>query len=245
VNAIAPFVFAVIPARGGSKGIPRKNLRLLAGRPLLVHTIEAALEARRVDVVAVSTEDPEIARVARRAGAEVVERPLELATDEAPTEPALLHAVLEIEARRRRPADAVLLLQATSPLRPSRAIDDAIELLFGAGCDSVVAVREDRGAHFTGRIEAGRFVPPYDPRSRRRRQELPPLYRETGALYAVRREILFSLGCRMGGDMRALVLPEEEALDIDSLADLKLAELYLERRRLAEPRPGADAGSRS
>jgi N-acylneuraminate cytidylyltransferase len=224
------WVVAVIPARGGSKGIPRKNLRPLAGKPLLVHSIEAARDAHLVDLAVVSTEDAEIEEVARGAGAEVVARPEELATDEAPTEPALLHAVAEVERRYRRKADVVLLLQATSPLRPASAIDRAVQLLVATGCDSVVAVREDVGAHFTGRIESGRFVPPYDPSRRRRRQELPALYRETGALYAVRREVLFSLRCRMGGDMRPLVLSFEEALDIDSLDDFVHAEILLERR---------------
>jgi N-acylneuraminate cytidylyltransferase len=224
------FVLAVVPARGGSKGIPRKNLRELAGKPLLVHTVEAARAAALVDVVAVSTEDVEIARAARQSGAEVVDRPAELAGDESPTEPALLHAVLEIERRYGRKADAVLLLQATSPLRQASSIDAAVRMLVKSGCDSVVAVCEDRGAHFAGRIVNGHFVPPYDPTRRRRRQDLEPLYRETGAIYAVRREILFDLRCRMGGDVRPLVLGEEESVDIDTAADFAIAEAILERR---------------
>jgi CMP-N,N'-diacetyllegionaminic acid synthase len=226
-------VLAVIPARGGSKGIPRKNLRAVLGKPLLAYTVEAARAARLVDVVAVSTEDPQIAFVARRAGAEVVDRPPELATDEAPTEPALLHAVREIERRQGRPADIVLLLQATSPLRTASSIDTAVRMLVATGCDSVVAVTEDRTAHFVGRIEQGRFIPPYDPRQRRRRQDLPALYRETGALYAVRRDTLFALECRMGGDMRPLVLGEEESIDIDSPGDLARVEAILQRREHA------------
>ena len=202
----------------------------LAKRQTVAHTIDAARQSKLVDVVVVSTEDAEIARVARDHGAEVVLRPMELATDEAPTEPALLHAVEAIERRHEATVDGVLLLQATSPLRPSAAIDGAIRRLFVEGCDSVVAVREDRGAHFTGVVRDGRFVPPYDPRVRRRRQELEPLYRETGALYAVTRNLLFAAGCRMGGDMRPLVLSEEEAMDIDTVADFALVERYLERR---------------
>ena len=227
------FVVAVIPARGGSKGIPRKNLRDLDGRPLIAHTIEAARAAHLVDVVAVSTEDEEIACVARLYGAEVVMRPAELATDEAPTEPALLHAVEAIERRHEATADCAVLLQATSPLRPASAIDAAVHELYSAGCDSVVAVRSDHGAHFTGVVREGRFVPPYDPRTRRRRQELEPLYRETGALYAVTRALLFADRCRMGGHMRPLVLDDDEATDIDSLADFTLVERIIENRRRA------------
>jgi N-acylneuraminate cytidylyltransferase len=229
------FVIAVIPARGGSKGIPRKNLRLLGGRPLLAHTVEAARAARFVDVVAVSTEDAEIARVARDAGAEVIDRPAHLASDEAPTEPALLHAVDVAEQRHEATCDAVLLLQATSPLRPARAIDAAVLQLFRERCDSVVGVREDLGAHFSGPIRNGQFIPPYDPRARKRRQDLEPLYRETGALYAVTRSWLFEAGCRMGGDMRALVLREDESMDIDTLADFSRVERFLAEREGPPP----------
>lgn len=224
------FVVAVIPARGGSKGIPRKNLRELAGKPLIAHTIDAARHSKLCDVVVVSTEDAEIARVARDFGAEVVMRPAELATDEAPTEPTLLHAVAAIEDRHEATADVVVLLQATSPLRPASAIDAAVRRLCVDGCDSVVAVRSDHGAHFTGVVREGRFVPPYDPQARRRRQDMEPLYRETGALYAVTRNLLFASKCRMGGDMRPLVLSEEEAMDIDTASDFALVERFIERR---------------
>lgn len=225
------FVVAVIPARGGSKGISRKNLRPLAGIPLIAHTINAAREARLVDVVAVTTDDAEIARAAREAGAEVVDRPAELATDEAPTEPALLHAVEVIERRHESTCDAVLLLQCTSPLRGAAAIDAAVTDLFESRCDSVVAVRADLGAHFTGSVRDGQFIPPYDPQRRRRRQELPALYRETGALYAATRTLLMGTGCRMGGQMRPLILSEEDATDIDTPSDFAMVERILELRR--------------
>ena len=130
MSKISP-VLAIIPARGGSKGIPRKNLRLLAGRPLVIHTIEQALAARRVDRVAVSTEDAEIAAVAKAAGAEVVARPEALASDSAPTEPVMIDA-LEALARAGGPApETVVLLQCTSPLRTAAQIGKALAYAHG------------------------------------------------------------------------------------------------------------------
>ncbi|HEX2194610.1 MAG TPA: acylneuraminate cytidylyltransferase family protein, partial [Candidatus Limnocylindria bacterium] len=131
---------AIIPARGGSKGLPRKNLRLLGGEPLVVHTVRAALAARRVDRVLVSTDDAAIARAARRAGADVpFRRPPELATDHAATLPVVQHAVAWLEDHGQR-VDVVVTLQPTSPLRGPAEIDAVVALLDGGDSRSAVSV---------------------------------------------------------------------------------------------------------
>ncbi|MBI3298565.1 MAG: acylneuraminate cytidylyltransferase family protein [Elusimicrobia bacterium] len=124
-------ILAVIPARGGSKGIPRKNLKPIAGKPLIVWSIEAAKRAKRLDRVVVSTEDPEIAAVSRAAGAEVLDRPAELATDGATTAAVLQHAVKTLQP------DTLVLLQPTSPIRVGGIIDDAVARFLASGADTL------------------------------------------------------------------------------------------------------------
>ena len=128
MNSGKPRVIAVIPARGGSKGIPRKNIRPLLGKPLIAYTIEAALKSKRIDRVVVSTEDEEIAEISQRWGAEVVRRPEELARDDSPSVDTILHAVDWFEEQGER-FDIVVMLEATSPLRKEDDLDNAIGLL--------------------------------------------------------------------------------------------------------------------
>ena len=130
-------IIAIIPARGGSKGIPRKNLRLMAGDPLLVHTIRHAQKATLVQRVIVTTEDQDIAEVAKAAGAELVIRPMALATDDSPSELALLHVLEKLELDEKYYADVIVFLQCTSPLRSSDDIDRAIEKLFIEHADTL------------------------------------------------------------------------------------------------------------
>jgi N-acylneuraminate cytidylyltransferase len=225
---------AVIPARGGSTRIPRKNLAPLAGLPLLAHTIRASLAAERIDRTVVSTDDEEIAESARRHGAAVVRRPAELATAEAPTEPALQHAVREVERRLGYAVEVVVLLQPTSPLRGPARIDEAVLRLLETGCDSVASVTADRGYYFTGELDADqRLSLGYDPARRLRTQEIPPRYRENGALYVMTRAQIMERGCRLGADVRALVLSEEEGVDIDHPLDLLVCEAILRSRTRA------------
>lgn len=223
----APFVAAIIPARGGSKRVERKNLRPLAGVPLLAHTIRAAQGASSVSEVFVSTEDPEIAEAARGYGATVIDRPAELATDTAGTEPVLLHAVEWLTQHRSRP-EIVVLLQATSPLRPARPIDEAVRKVM-AGADSCISVSRNDHHYWIGSLDGDRFVPERDLRVRPRTQEIPAKYHEDGAIYAVRTEFLVREKLRMGGDLRAVVLEPHETLDIDTLDQFELAEFYATR----------------
>lgn len=230
-----PLVVAVIPARGGSKRIPRKNLALLAGRPLVEHTIEAARAATLVESTWVSTDDAAIARVAAAAGAGVVLRPAELAGDATPSEDVLLHALSRVETRRGREVDVLVMLQCTSPLRTAATIDEAVRKLLVTGCDSVLSVTEDPGFFWFGRVLGDRFQPAYDPRRRPRTQEIAPGYRENGGVYVMRRDLLIRHHVRIGGHLRMVVQTPIESVDIDRPEDLRLCEAVL----AASNAPGA------
>jgi CMP-N,N'-diacetyllegionaminic acid synthase len=216
-------VVGLIPARGGSKGIPRKNLAPLGGRPLISWTIEAGLGSAAVSEVVVTTDDPEIGHVAREAGARVLERPDELAQDETPMRPVIEHALSKLDC------DILVLLQPTSPLRGAMHIDEAIELLRTSGADAVVSVVEV--PHRFGpsslmtvdgdRVSAGATVAT--------RHEKPKLYARNGpAILALRAD---RIGDDLyGGDLRAYVMHPRDSVDVDEPFDLELAEFLLSRR---------------
>jgi CMP-N,N'-diacetyllegionaminic acid synthase len=221
-------VLAVVPARGGSKGVPAKNIRPLAGEPLLVHTLRAAGAARLLDLVVVSTEDAEIAAVARAAGAEVVDRPSELATDTARTEPVLLHAVDAVVAAGRPEPEWVVTLEPTAPLRTAATIDRCVELALREQPGAVLTVTETRDVH--GRREGDRFRP-LIPGQPRRRQERRPLYRESGTVYVTRTSLLRRTGHVLGEPLLSVVVTEEEGIDINTLLDFDIAEAVMRARK--------------
>ena len=224
----SPFVVAIIPARGGSSRIPRKNLVRLGGHPLVAHSILAAKHAGLIHEVFVSTDDTAIASTARRYGAEVIRRPAELSTNTAPTEPALIHAVERIEAITGRQVSIVVMLQPTSPLRRAARIDQAVELMLRSGCDSVVGVTPQIDYYFLGDIDdSGRLQLGYDPNNRLRTQDIPPRYRENGAVYAMTRKQLMQRKCRIGGDVRALIMEDVESIDIDTEFELQLCNFVM------------------
>ena len=227
-------ILCIIPVRGGSKGVPGKNRMPVAGKPLVVWTIEQALAARPAMDVVVSTDDPELAAIARAAGAEVpFMRPAELALDTTPTEPVIAHAIAERTAAGLRP-DAVMLLQATSPVRLPGTLNRAIAEFVASGVDSLVGVVPQ--TPFLWRAGA---VPCYDPANRPRRQDLRDdelYYRETGSLYLTRTEVHEREHNRIGGRVGLFVMHDDEGADIDTAADVAVAEAQL-RRLLADPRP--------
>ncbi len=224
-------VLAVIPARGGSKGLPGKNLRMLAGRPLIAWTIGDALASGCLDRVVVSTDAPDIAAEARRRGAEVpFLRPAELAGDATPTLPVLRHAVAELEAREGYRPGLVVALQPTSPLRGPESIREAVAKMADPRVDSVVSVcPAEHSPYLLRRLEGDRAVPflDVDPlRGGLRRQDLPPVYRLNGAVYAFRRDNL--LGDEpYGAEVRAVVMENWRSVDIDREEDLVVAEAFL------------------
>jgi CMP-N,N'-diacetyllegionaminic acid synthase len=221
---------AIIPARGGSKSLPRKNLRAVLGRTLLDYAVRAGLDARSVDRTLVTTEDAEIARAAREMGAELVDRPPELATDESPTVDAVLHAIDALEARGV-PVGTVVLLQPTSPLRTAADVDAAVELHAEGGCDSVVSVaRNGHPPQWSFTIEGGLLRPLMgDGYLRMRRQDVPPSYATVGAVFVASPAALRRFGGFYGDMVRPYVMPSERSVDVDSELDLALVELVMSR----------------
>jgi N-acylneuraminate cytidylyltransferase len=225
---------AVIPARGGSKGIPRKNLLPVGGRPLIAWTIAQALEARAGGdvIVAVSTEDAEIAQVAAEHGARVIQRPAALATDDAPTEPTVLHAMDTVEAEGTS-LDAVVLLQATSPVRRPDSIGRALAQIRDSGVDSLVGVVPESPFFWRLPESPGQSArAAYDVAARPRRQELTAQqmhYFENGSLYVTAPHIYRTRHNRIGGRTDLFVLDEVEGVDIDTLTDVAAAESMLAR----------------
>lgn len=229
----------VIPARGGSKGCPGKNLRLLGGIPLIVHTIRAAQQARGLEAFVVSTDDEAIAETARKAGASVpFLRPAELATDQISVWPAVLHATKHWENQSGQSVDVVVLLQPTSPLRTAMDIDACLEKFSASEADICVSVVAPHDSPYFNMVEpvptSPEFVQPCSPamRMRIRRQESPPVYALNGAVYVVRRRFLQGLTNQFELERIAFhEMPRARSVDIDTIEDLELAEWWLERAR--------------
>lgn len=224
-------VVAVIPARGGSKRVPRKNVALLGGEPLIAHTIRAALASQRINRVVVSTDDSEIARLSAELKAEVLfPRPPELATDTASPVVVLKHVVRTLESDGTQ-VDIVVLLQPTSPFRTSENIDAAIDLFFTTQADTVTAVRPvTEHVYWQWRAEGDRIVPLYTPdHMAMGRHQLPQHYVENGAIFVLKRSVLFSAGL-YGSKVVPFVMGVPESVDIDEPLDLAWAEFLLSRR---------------
>ena len=235
----SPRLLAVIPARGGSKGVPRKNLREVGGKSLIVWTLETAKAASHLfaDIV-VSTDDPEIAELARREGVDVpFLRPAELAGDRVPTLPVLQHAVAFLEERSGQRYDWVCLLQPTAPLRSVADLEAAVALATTPeleACDSVISVTRVEAHHpiLMKKIENGRLLPYcLEEKEGTRRQDYdPPAYMRNGAIYLTRRDVLMERSSIWGERIRPLPMPAERSHSIDTEMDLKLADLLLRER---------------
>lgn len=220
-------VLAVIPARGGSKGIPLKNIKMLGGKPLLGYTIEEAKKSKFIDRLVVSTDHSEISELARSQDVEVIIRPTHLATDEASTESALIH-VLDTLDNGYRP-DYVVTLEPTSPLRTAALIDRCIERCISGDSDSVITLKETREC--LGRLaEGGRFE--YLSKNQpRRRQDREPLFFESGTVYVTKTEVLLKRNSVLGENIIGVVVDGDEAIDINTPADFAIAEAVLEWKR--------------
>jgi CMP-N,N'-diacetyllegionaminic acid synthase len=223
---------AVIPARGRSRGLPGKHLRLIGGEPMIARTIRAALDAKRIDRVVVSTDDPAIAGAARDAGAEVPYlRPDELAADETPTFPVIDHAVRAVESDGEA-VSVVVTLQPTSPLRTAEQIDAAIALLDPPRVRSVVSVTAlDLPASVVGGLVGGRYRSiPMPPGTDTRRQGSPGAVRLTGAIYVTTRGLLAE-GRLIDDAPAALLTAASSAIDVDDAQDLRAARRAVAGRR--------------
>lgn len=222
-------VLGIIPARGGSKGVPRKNVRPLGGKPLICHSIDAARSAKSVTQFLVSTDDPEIASVSRAAGAEVLDRPASLAQDSTPM-PDVIHHVID---ERGKGFDILLLLQPTCPQRTTEDIESALALFSDAEVQSVMSVYQVED-HHPGRMyrsENGRLAPLFPEWIAARRQDLPPIFHRNGAIYACRVGHFQRTGFLWDERPAPYIMPRSRSLNIDDPFDFEIAEFIYSRPR--------------
>ena len=223
-------IVALIPARGGSKGIKNKNIIDLCGKPLISYTIQAALESKYIDKVIVSTDSQEIADVAIKYGAEVpFLRPGELASDTSKTIDAVMHAVGELE-KRKEEYDILILLQATQPLRTPDDIDSAIELFIKNKGQSLVSVSpvEDNPILIRTIDNLGRMNSILPMKSTCRRQDMPLYYRVNGCIY-INLISELDLNTSFNDNKIPYIMPKERSVDIDEIKDLLIAQYYISR----------------
>lgn len=221
----------VIPARGGSRAVPRKNLREVAGEPLIAYAIRTAQDSQLLTAFLTTTDDVEIAEAAARLGSRVLRRPPELARDDTPMVPVLLHALEWAEAQAGARYDALVLLQPTAPIRTGEDVDGAIALLRDdPDVDAVISVCPMDDVHPARmyRVDAHGYMEPLEPEwERAQRQELPVVYYRNGAIYACRRELLVGEGTVLGGRRKAYVMPRERLANVDDERDLAIADVLV------------------
>lgn len=221
-------ILAIIPARGGSKGVPRKNIRLLNGKPLIAYAIERALHSRYITAVVVSTDSREIADVAQCYGVGVIERDPALAGDQVTLDPVIYQAAEIAEQRFGDKFDAVITIQPTSPLLTQETLDQAIASFLAGDLDTLISV-VNRPHLSWGKDEAGKIFPLYE--ERKNRQELPPHYVETGAFLIAKRACIRP-DTRIGRTVSVYEVPARESVDIDGSEDWILADSLLRRKRI-------------
>ena len=215
-------ITAFIPARGGSKGIFGKNIKEFAGKPLIVHSIEYALNCSQIDEVVVSTDDDKIIKIARKAGARIVNRPTELSTDSATTESAIHHFVNKFNKK----PDILVLLQPTSPYRPKGSLENAISHFTENGFDSLLSIIPTHRFFWRVKDDQTTYAE-YDYLNRPHRQDLKQedvRYMENGSLYIFTRRHFDKTGNRLGGKIGYVEWPEEYSLEIDTPLDFDILE---------------------
>ena len=229
-----PNIVAIIPARGGSKNILRKNIRLLNGKPLIYYTIKEAQRSEYVQRVLVSTEDMEIAEITKGYGVEVVPRPMELAQDDTPSLPVYQQVIKLLEEAEDSSPDIVVLLQPTSPLRKAEDIDGAIEKLLHTDYDSIMSVCEvEHPLHWMYTLKGDRLEPVIEGgETITRRQDAPKVYRLNGAICVTRSDVLMRQNTVMGHNTGAYIMSLERSVDIDTELDFMLTELLMKEEKI-------------
>jgi CMP-N,N'-diacetyllegionaminic acid synthase len=220
---------AFIPARGGSKGVPGKNIRNFMSKPLIVHSIEQALISSKVDDVFVSTDDKEIAEISKNAGAKIIWRPSEIAGDKATSESAIVHGFQWFKENNIE-VNIMVFLQCTSPLRPTGGIDEALTRFQNGECDSLVSISQTH--RFFWRVNEDVANAEYDYLNRPRRQDMKEAdirFVENGSLYVFSRKHFEKVGNRLGGKIGYVVFDEAYSLEIDSETDFEILEKIAEK----------------
>ncbi|MEW6577694.1 MAG: acylneuraminate cytidylyltransferase [Chloroflexota bacterium] len=227
-------ILAIIPARGGSKGIPRKNIRLLNGKPLIAYSIEQARQTPAISRVVVSTDDAEIGAVAQQYGAEVVWRPAEISGDTASSESALLHVLDHLAQTEGYEPELVVFLQCTAPLTLAEDISGTIQALLDQRADTAVAVVPFHYFLWKRDSKGNAIGVNHDKSQRLLRQQQDPQYLEAGAVYVMRTQGFRQARHRFFGKTALYVMPAERRLEIDEPVDFKIAELLLAERQKHE-----------
>ncbi len=222
-------IIVIIPARGGSKGIPRKNIRLLANKPLIAYSIETSLKSKYVDKVVVTTDDDEIKFIAEKFGASTIKRSGKLALDDIPLDPVIYDAVKTEEKSCKTIFDFVITVQPTSPLLKTETIDETIEKLSDNSNDTIISVVDDRHLNWGFDDKEKKYYPLYEERVNR--QYLPKTFKETGGIFATKREFL-SENSRMGENINLIELSPHESIDIDNYEDWWVAERLINKKRV-------------
>lgn len=220
-------ILAVIPARGGSKGIPKKNIRLMYGKPLISYSINNAKNSHYITDVFVTTDSDEIAEVAEEYGAEVIKRDKSLSSDLVTLDPVIYHAKNCAEKIKNKKYDVVVTLQPTSPLLKVATLDNAIEYFIKGNFDTVISVINK--PHLSWGKKENKIVPLY--KERKNRQELPPQYFETGAFLIAKSDAI-KINTRIGENVSVFEVPEEESIDIDDKNDWLLTENIMKRKKI-------------
>lgn len=223
-------IIAIIPARGGAKGIPKKNIRILAGKPLIVYTINSALQSKYVTRIVVSTDSKEVSDISISAGAEVIKRPKKFAKDFSPTQQAVDHVIDYLARNEKYKPDVVLLLQPTSPLRTAKDIDQALDIFFKNTCESVISICElEHSPHWSFKIKEKYLKPVFDSKYlNQRRQDLPKAYIPNGAIFISTPGNLFKYKSFFCERVLPYIMPKERSVDIDNKHDFKLAEFFIQ-----------------
>lgn len=228
-------ILGIIPARGGSKRLKNKNILPLMGKPMILYTLEHARQSRLIDRIVCTTDSSRIARVMKNGSCEMIRRPKNLARDRSRLEDAIVHAVRHMEREHDYIADIVVILLPNIPVRADGVIDRTIEKLVRTGADSVFTVEPVGKNHPCWMVKVGKDdrMAHYEPSPIFRGQDLPPLYINNGAAWAVWRSVLFGKGKKLtnytsfGDDLRLIVQKRYEAVDVDDIYDFKMAEIVL------------------
>ena len=223
-------ILGIIPARGGSKGIPSKNIKKLHGKPLIFYTIREAKKSKFLSRIVVSTNDEKAANISKRYGVYVIKRPKKLSIDTTPSEAVIKHTINYLKKKEGFHVDIVVILQPTSPLRKVNDIDNSIKKFLNSNCSSVVTVCQTphtpywmykigRNDKLEKLIKSKKVI--------KRRQDSPPVYQLNGAVYVTHAKKIMKDENIFSGDVRAYIMPYERSIDIDNVVDLKLADFLL------------------
>ena len=225
-------IVAIIPARGGSKGLPNKNIYPIFGKPLIEWTLEQAKISKYIDEIIVSTDDINIMNIAKKKGAIIIERPNNISGDEASSESALIHSIGVLNEKLNMKPDIVVFLQATSPLRKRHDIDDAIKTFINRGLDSLFSVTTPDDLTLWQEEKGEWKSINFDYQNRVRRQDMSTNYIENGSIYIFKPQILEKFNNRLGGKISTYKMDFWQTWELDTYEEIELIEFFLEKKNL-------------